>query len=426
MILQDLITEGVGGVLYHGTSLKGAESILEENKIHATQRARYLDDSPIVSFSRSLNQSVMFSSKKMDTVTKNRGVIAVVFAIDIDLLRMDLGKRVFSYHDTPHISKLRVHEQEQSVRGDIENFSLYIETIYIFADDNLLDNVIWLARDFPLVLSHPLSGVLEYRPNLLPFTVKRTPLVHPTKLVDSECLTEGWLDRVATGALAVALGFGAANYAQRGSDQTPLPPSVSNTPVTQPITRTEPPPSQPKQVIEPNDIERLRKLPENKRMMELAEYAYGEGIRGIELAQFLAQTHHESLGFRRMVEMGSRDRHMRRYDPQYSPRRAKILGNTKPGDGLRFIGRGDIQLTGRYNYTVAARALGIPLDTNPELAADPENAKKITVWYWKWRVQPQVKDFANTAAATKPINSSLNGLAQRKELFEKYRNALGV
>lgn len=425
MILRDFFTESISGVLFHGTSAVGAENILSENKIYATQPARHVGDFRIVSFSRSLNQALSFSSNKMDSTTQKRGIIAVVFSIDSDLLRMDLGKRVFPYRDTPHLSKLQVHEKEQSVRGNIENFNRYIQQIYIFADDHILQNIEWLLNDFPLLLNHPKSSISEYRPNVLPFRVQRSKPIHPTQLVQS--LNEGWLDRVATGALAVALGFGAANYIQRTNTEPALPPSVSTEPVTQPITSKEPAQKpELKSTIEPNDIERLRKLPHNNRMMELAEYAYENGIRGIELAQFLAQTHHESLGFRRMVEMGTRDRHMRRYDPQFNPSRARILGNTRAGDGAKFIGRGDIQLTGRYNYSKASRDLGIPLVTNPELAADPENAKKITVWYWKWRVQSNVHDFSNTAAATKPINSGLNGLAQRKQLFEKYRNALGV
>ncbi|WP_346241505.1 glycoside hydrolase family 19 protein, partial [Streptomyces malaysiensis] len=50
----------------------------------------------------------------------------------------------------------------------------------------------------------------------------------------------------------------------------------------------------------------------------------------------------------------------------------KNLGNTEPGDGHRFRGRGFTQLTGRSNYEAASRDLGIDLVNNPDMAADPE------------------------------------------------------
>ncbi len=46
------------------------------------------------------------------------------------------------------------------------------------------------------------------------------------------------------------------------------------------------------------------------------------------------------------------------------------LGNTQPGDGYRFRGRGLIQITGRANYALLASMTGLPLVDKPELAAD--------------------------------------------------------
>jgi predicted chitinase len=61
------------------------------------------------------------------------------------------------------------------------------------------------------------------------------------------------------------------------------------------------------------------------------------------------------------------------------------LGNTQPGDGPRFKGRGYIQLTGRANYREYGEKLGIPLEQNPDLALKPDVAAKILVQYFKDR-----------------------------------------
>lgn len=153
----------------------------------------------------------------------------------------------------------------------------------------------------------------------------------------------------------------------------------------------------------------------------LTRTARAAGITNpIELAAFLAQCAHESHDFKSMVEYGG-GLDFRKYDPKYAPKKARALGNTKVGDGARYKGRGYIQLTGRYNYKRAGEALGIPLEKNPELAEKPEIAAKIAVWFWKQRVQPNVDNFNDVRAVTKPINPGLNGLDDRKEAFIDFK-----
>ena len=153
----------------------------------------------------------------------------------------------------------------------------------------------------------------------------------------------------------------------------------------------------------------------------LADFADAAGIKGIELAQFLAQMKHESWDFTRLKEKPKGKKYFSSmYDIMHSPRVAKILGNIHKGDGERFHGRGYIQLTGRANYKRAQDALDIPLLDNPDLAAKPDIAAKIAVWYWNNRVKPFITDFTDTAGVTRKINPALKGLSNREANFEKY------
>jgi putative chitinase len=151
----------------------------------------------------------------------------------------------------------------------------------------------------------------------------------------------------------------------------------------------------------------------------MRKIALRAGIVGTELAAFMAQVAHESHDFQSMVEYGG-SLDFRKYDPKYAPKKAKTLGNTKAGDGAKYKGRGFIQITGRYNYQIAGEALGLDLVKYPELAEKPGVAAKIAVWYWKLRVQPNVENFNDVVAVTKPINPGMRGLEDRKENFKNY------
>lgn len=103
------------------------------------------------------------------------------------------------------------------------------------------------------------------------------------------------------------------------------------------------------------------------------------------------------------------------------------MGNDEPGDGYKYHGRGYIQLTGKNQYRDAGEALNLDLVNNPELAADPGNATRIAVWYWKENVQalaPQnVKD-AGSIINTGEMGNTPNGLTHREAEFAKWERAL--
>ena len=90
-------------------------------------------------------------------------------------------------------------------------------------------------------------------------------------------------------------------------------------------------------------------------------------------AAYLAQLAHESDGFRTLEEYASGADYEGRSD----------LGNTQPGDGVRFKGRGAIQLTGRANYQRVSNSLGVDLVGQPHLAGTPEYGFLVSAEYWR-------------------------------------------
>lgn len=92
------------------------------------------------------------------------------------------------------------------------------------------------------------------------------------------------------------------------------------------------------------------------------------------------------------------------------------MGNTMPGDGWRFRGRGPIQLTGRENYARCKAATGLPLLTHPErVSACARYGAMAAAWYWLDRVTPG----ASIERVTEQVNGDLHGLADRKRRLER-------
>ena len=211
-----------------------------------------------------------------------------------------------------------------------------------------------------------------------------------------ESVDEGWKDIAAAGALATGLAFGHAGDAEA------KPKNHERPAVTQQAKA-------PAKKVSPAEAEAI-----------LRKVATKAGIQGTELAQFMAQCQHETLNFTKMKEIGG-SLDFKKYDPKHAPRKAKILGNTKAGDGSRYAGRGFIQLTGRDNYKKAGDALGLPLEKHPEMVENPMTAAKVAVWYWKNRVQAKVANFNDTAEVTKHINPALRGLDSRQTAFKDYK-----
>jgi putative chitinase len=126
-------------------------------------------------------------------------------------------------------------------------------------------------------------------------------------------------------------------------------------------------------------------------------------------AHFLAQLGHESGELRYTQELASGTAYEGRKD----------LGNTQPGDGMRFKGRGLIQLTGRANYTAFSKACGQDLLTHPELLAETPLAVDVAVWFWAQHGLNALADKDDVVRITKRINGGTNGLADRQILLAR-------
>lgn len=191
------------------------------------------------------------------------------------------------------------------------------------------------------------------------------------------------------------------------------------------------------------------------REMQLLNAAYEAGITSpTELANFMAQVSAESGGLNRLNEsfryssgpdaVSRNVRSALREGPEalntawreamngrpeslaelmYGGR----MGNDEPGDGYKYHGRGYMQLTGKNQYRTAGEALDLDLVNRPELAAEPENAARIAIWYWQENVQTRAPESVREAGSiinTGQMGNTPNGLSHREAEFAKWQRVL--
>ncbi len=161
-------------------------------------------------------------------------------------------------------------------------------------------------------------------------------------------------------------------------------------------------------------------------------------------AAIMAQCNHETGGFVYMAEAGneeyftygtSRGRKIHSgYDVRGSnPTRARSMGNTRPGDGSKYRGRGYIQLTWKNNYRDIGTAMGRNFVDNPEQVAQREVAAEIVVqWFSNPRMKgaqsgvPRNNQWNNVRAVTRSVNGGTLGLSDRANKFAYYKNKYQV
>lgn len=170
-----------------------------------------------------------------------------------------------------------------------------------------------------------------------------------------------------------------------------------------------------------------------------------------EQAMFLAQLDHESMGFSRLVEgkysadgvwalrgstlskygltreqliseqskFGKEKMYEYMYSDTYRNKGFK-LGNTSVGDGIKYKGRGYIQLTGKSLYSEFSKYIKKDLLNSPELLETEEFAISTAIQYWITRKCKTPAMRGDVESTTKLINGGLNGLADRKKKYYDY------
>ena len=149
-------------------------------------------------------------------------------------------------------------------------------------------------------------------------------------------------------------------------------------------------------------------------ILQIPDTAAKFGITtSLRLAHFLAQCAHESGGFHYTVEFASGSAYEGRKD----------LGNIQPGDGVKFKGRGFVQLTGRANYGTFSKFINEDCVVNPDLVATKYPLASAAFFFNNnnlWSVCDKGDDDATVTAVTKRVNGGTNGLAERLSYFKKF------
>lgn len=178
----------------------------------------------------------------------------------------------------------------------------------------------------------------------------------------------------------------------------------------------------------------------------LVKAALAKGITDPkELAMLLANVEHESGDYKYSRELTyTKPDALVRVFPKYFPTIAAAqaaisqgpaavfervyggrMGNNKPGDGARYIGRGNIQITGKDNYLRIGKFLGKDLTANPEYLETPEGAAEGTVAWWMLnknaRSRAQSGDVDGTRRA---VNGGLNGIQDVRQRTASWMMAI--
>lgn len=171
------------------------------------------------------------------------------------------------------------------------------------------------------------------------------------------------------------------------------------------------------------------------------------------VAAFLANALHETAGFNHFIERLSyrdpvrlcqffrkfdldKDRVIDPEEIEFAKRFVKSpvklanyvyggrFGNTDPGDGWKYRGRGIFQTTFKDNYAAVSKALGYDFVRDPDKLAEPPYAAKSAAYYWKTKGLNALADKGDLMGITRKINGGTNGHDHRLELYRIIREML--
>lgn len=170
-----------------------------------------------------------------------------------------------------------------------------------------------------------------------------------------------------------------------------------------------------------SDLQRI--MPNAGKQAEIFLHPLNDAMDEFEIntpprqAAFLAQCAHESGELHYVRELASGNAYEGRTD----------LGNTETGDGVRYKGRGLIQITGRANYQKCGAALGVDLVADPSLLESPELACRSAGWFWKTHGLNELSDTERFDVVTRKINGLYKDLrAGDRDRYGYYESACAV
>jgi len=233
--------------------------------------------------------------------------------------------------------------------------------------------------------------------------------------------------------------FTAAKEKQTQTEAPPVQePVKQKTQITKPSTSAHVSPEKRQVPLKPQHAPEKPKQREYRPVtnspieLSLKKIAESSHIVGPYLWAFLASCAHESAMFTSLNERGTNEYFFNKYDKfGKNPKKAKQLGNDQPGDGVKFHGRGFLQITGRWNYNAASQDIygDDRLVKNPDLVLKPDVAVRTSIWFWKTFAAPYIKKHGGDQGATNPktvtqkINPGMSHLDRRANLMKQFKLA---
>lgn len=143
-------------------------------------------------------------------------------------------------------------------------------------------------------------------------------------------------------------------------------------------------------------------------------------VTTLEKAHFLARVAHESDEFATARE----------YDSGRAYEGREDFGNVQMGDGIRYNGRGLIQVTGRANYAEYSRwKYGDDRVLRaPEMLEELPDGVDAAAWHWTVArpIIPALARADNLVAVTRAVNGGTNGVADCAEKLDRAEKLFGI